>query len=157
MGIPGQQPKYMLKSKFRVRVDGEDYGSFATAGPLLEREITMAEIHSGESNVVESKSATKVKFTPVTLTQGASKTSKMRDWANEVVDKSGVGGGEDPDYKKTVVIEQLGHDGNPTGLSWVHYESAISKYSGGDFDAASGEYRMTSITIDYRYGEEKVE
>lgn len=156
MPIPGQQPKYLLKSKFRVRVEGEDYGSFVTAGPLLEHEMIVAEIHSGESNVVESQSATKVKFTPVVLTQGAAKNSKMADWAEEVVDKSGVGGGEDPDYKKTVEIEQLGHDGNPTGLSWVHYEAFPSKFSDGEFDGASGEYRMTSVTLTFRYGERKV-
>lgn len=145
----------LLKGKFRVLVGGENYGDFVTAGPILESESTVAEIQSGESNVVASQSASKVKFSPVTLTQGAALNSKMAQWRARVVDQSAIGGGEDADYKEIMTIQQLNHGGTPV-KSFKHFEAFPSKFSNGDFDGASGEYRMESVTITFRYGNEEV-
>jgi phage tail-like protein len=151
MPILGTAEDYSPKFAFRVVIDGEDYGSFVTASPLNESEVTPMEINSGTSLVVANQSPGKVKWTPVVLTQGASKNAKMREWYHEVVALGGASGAPAEQVKKLVRIEQLDRDMTTVLETFTHYEAWPSKYSDGDFDAGASEFRIKSVTLTFRY------
>lgn len=140
---------YLPKNRFRIRVDGESYGEFITADPINSSEFGIMEIHTGDQNGVAAQSAGKKKFEPLVLTQGSTKDSKLIDWYDIIGDPDGVNGEVDPNYKKTMELDQLDRDGNPV-LTWVYTEAWPSKLSEGGFDANANEYRINSCTITFK-------
>lgn len=155
MGNIASQPVvYQPSNRFRVSFDGQSYGEFAEAEGFDDFEIGVMSIDTGDSNVVASQSAGKKKYSPLKLTKGAVSADKefLRQWADQIVDASGQNGAVDPAYKKNITLDQLDRAGNPVH-TWTMFESFISKFSGGKFDAKSNEFRMVSVELTYRYNQ----
>ncbi len=146
---------YLPKNRFRLRFDGEVLGEFTTANGINAGEFAKMEIHTGESNVAAAQSPGKKKFDDLVLTKGATLDEKLYAWWLQVGDEAGQNGDIDPQYKRTVELDQLDRDGTPL-ITWTYYEAFPVKFNEGDFDANASEFRMVSVTIAYRYNHRKV-
>lgn len=146
---------YLPKNRFRLRFDGETLAEFTTANGIRRAEFAVLELHTGDQNGVAAQSAGKKKHEPLVLTEGATTTTKLGDWFDEIGNADGVNGAADPKYKKTLELDQLDRDGQPL-ITWVYTEAWPSKFDEGDFDAAANEFRMVSTTITFKRVRRKI-
>ncbi|RTL06451.1 phage tail protein [Candidatus Dependentiae bacterium] len=153
--VQAESIHYLPKNRFRIRVDGESYGEFVTAGPINESEFGVMEINTGEQNGVAAQSAGKKKWSPLVLTQGATRDTKLSDWYDLIGNPDGINGEVDPKYKKTMELDQLDRDGNAV-MTWVYTEAWPSKFSEGDFDGNANEFRIVSVTITFKRSRKKI-
>jgi phage tail-like protein len=152
INIQSEPVHYLPANRFSVAFGGNTVGTFAKVENVDKFTIGVMEIDTGDTNVVASQSAGKKKYTALKLTQGAVAygNNYLRQWADQIVDGSGQNGAVDPAYKQIVTVNQLDRDGSVVD-TWTYYESFISDYDGGTFDAAANEYRKVMVEITFRY------
>jgi phage tail-like protein len=150
--VQAETEHYLPANRFRIRVDGDNYGEFESADNINASEFGVMETHGGGSNIVLAQSAGKKKWEDLVLTRGASLNTKLLEWYELVGDESGENGDVDPQYKKIVELDQLDRDGTAL-ITWVYYEAWPFKFSEGKFDAKTNEFRIESVTIKFRYNQ----
>lgn len=141
---------FRLESQFRVLLDGQtEAGTFTKAGPLMKGKAEKATIDSGTSLTEEAMEPGKIRYEPVTLEQGASENSVLRDWWLQINNQGGVTGTKGPTFKRIVRIEQLDRDMTTVLESYTYKNAWLEEFDDGGFDASSSKFRTRMAKFCY--------
>jgi phage tail-like protein len=131
---------------YRVFVEGRYAGEFIAAGPLNKAKVDLLRMQAGGGIVVETVSPGRAEFESLTLSQGVSSNTLLRDWFAQTVAAGGVAGELPAGCRKTVRIDQIDRQGQQVE-SYTFPDCVIESFDGGKFDAKSGEFRITQVVL----------
>ncbi len=149
MAIQGQARGYDQKWAFAIEIDGLEVAWFETCS-ALEAEVGVVEQHEGGNITVADQTPGKVKFSPVTLTLGATSNQELYTWFQLVADASANSGAPSDAVKKNLAIVQLERDGTEK-KRWDVFFAFPTKFKAGEWDAKAEENVIQEVTLTYRY------
>jgi phage tail-like protein len=149
MAVIGQHRGYHKRFLFAIEIDGLEVGWFTTCSSL-EAELGVVEQHEGGLIGVADQAPGKLKWTPVTLTIGATNNNELYEWWLLVVDAAANAGEPDDAYKKNVAIVQKDRDGSELRRHNLT-KAWPSKFVFGSWDANAEENVMEEITLNFLY------
>lgn len=127
--------------KFRVSMPGLPAGMGFQKVSGLSREIGVVEYDEGGYSHTH-KLTGKEQGGEVTLEKGMFANTDLEDIYKRSLNN--------PDYRTTVIIEQLDKFGK-VARSWTLAEAWVSKWEGSELDATSEDVAIESITIQFEY------
>lgn len=131
----------LQKFKFRVSMPGLPAGMGFQKVSGLTREIGVVEYDEGGYSHTH-KLTGKEQGGEVTLEKGMFANTDLEDIYKRSLNR--------PDYRTTVIIEQLDKFGK-VARSWTLAEAWVSKWEGSELDATSEDVAIESITIQFEY------
>lgn len=144
MAVKGSARDFYKKYKFVIEIDGFKYAGFQKCSKL-EAEITKAE-HSEGGAIAPTKTASRMKFSDITLTRGATDDLDMFNWFKQAADASADSGGNPAKYKRNFDIVQQDRDGT-TKRRWRCKGSWCCKFSPGEWDNDSDDNQIEEATL----------
>jgi len=148
MPAKGRPKNPVLKHKFVGRVSDNDIAWFSKISGFAD-ESEIAEAHEGGNPNFAWQSPGKTKYSPLEVMSAGSENRELYEWRQEVKRSAGLDGIAGDDAKKTFTIDVYGLGKKKIGR-WVFEEAWISKYTPGEFDAASSGFVEEQATIHYR-------
>lgn len=127
--------------RFRVSMPGLPAGMGFQKVSGLSREIGVVEYDEGGYSHTH-KLTGKEQGGEVTLEKGMFANTDLEDIYKRSLNS--------PDYRTTVIIEQLDKFGK-VARSWTLAEAWVSKWEGSELDATSEDVAIESITIQFEY------
>lgn len=127
--------------RFRVSMPGLPAGMGFQKVSGLTREIGVVEYDEGGYSHTH-KLTGKEQGGEVTLEKGMFANTDLEDIYKRSLNR--------PDYRTTVIIEQLDKFGK-VARSWTLAEAWVSKWEGSELDATSEDVAIESITIQFEY------
>lgn len=127
--------------KFRVSMPGLPAGMGFQKVSGLSREIGVVEYDEGGYSHTH-KLTGKEQGGEVTLEKGMFANTDLEDIYKRSLNR--------PDYRTTVIIEQLDKFGK-VARSWTLAEAWVSRWEGSELDATSEDVAIESITIQFEY------
>ncbi len=127
--------------KFRVSMPGLPAGMGFQKVSGLSREIGVVEYDEGGYSHTH-KLTGKEQGGEVTLEKGMFANADLEEIYKRSLNR--------PDYRTTVIIEQLDKFGK-VARSWTLAEAWVSKWEGSELDATSEDVAIESITIQFEY------
>ena len=127
--------------RFRVSIPGLPAGMGFQKVSGLTREIGVVEYDEGGYSHTH-KLTGKEQGGEVTLEKGMFANTDLEDIYKRSLNN--------PDYRTTVIIEQLDKFGK-VARSWTLAEAWVSKWEGSELDATSEDVAIESITIQFEY------
>lgn len=127
--------------KFRVSMPGLPAGMGFQKVSGLTREIGVVEYDEGGYSYTH-KLTGKEQGGEVTLEKGMFANTDLEEIYKRSLNS--------PDYRTTVIIEQLDKFGK-VARSWTLAEAWVSKWEGSELDATSEDVAIESITIQFEY------
>jgi phage tail-like protein len=127
--------------KFRVSMPGLPAGMGFQKVSGLSREIGVVEYDEGGYSHTH-KLTGKEQGGEVTLEKGMFANTDLEEIYKRSLNR--------PDYRTTVIIEQLNKFGK-VARSWTLAEAWVSKWEGSELDATSEDVAIESITIQFEY------
>lgn len=127
--------------KFRVSMPGLPAGMGFQKVSGLTREIGVVEYDEGGYSHTH-KLTGKEQGGEVTLEKGMFANTDLEEIYKRSLNR--------PDYRTTVIIEQLDKFGK-VARSWTLAEAWVSKWEGSELDATSEDVAIESITIQFEY------
>lgn len=127
--------------RFRVSMPGLPAGMGFQKVSGLSREIGVVEYDEGGYSHTH-KLAGKEQGGEVTLEKGMFANTDLEEIYKRSLNS--------PDYRTTVIIEQLDKFGK-VARSWTLAEAWVSKWEGSELDATSEDVAIESITIQFEY------
>ena len=146
MAVKGEARDFYKKFKFVVEIDGFAYAGFQKCSKL-EAIIAVAEQSEGGS-IIPNKSASRVKFTDITLDRGATDDLDMFNWFKTVVDAAANSGGAPASYKRNLDIVQQARDGT-TKRRWRLTGAFPTMFSPGEWDNDSDDNAIESAKLTF--------
>lgn len=151
MTVIGDARGYHKKFLFAIEIDGLEVAWFTTCSSL-EAEVGVVEQHEGGLIGVADTSPGKLKWTPVTLTIGATDNNELYNWWLQVVDAGANSGEPDDRYKRNLAIVQKDRDQSERRRHNIT-KAWPSKFVFGSWDANAEENVMEEITLVFQYAE----
>lgn len=145
MGINGTPRKRFHKWKFVVEIEGVSFAGFQSVSGL-EVEIATVSISEGGS-MIPNKSPGRATFAKITLSRGATSDRDLYDWYLEVARIAANVGQPDPVYVRDFDIVQQDRNGEEL-QRWRVFGAWPSKFSAGDWDNESDEFRIESVELE---------
>jgi phage tail-like protein len=127
--------------KFRVSMPGLPAGMGFQKVSGLSREIGVVEYDEGGYSHTHKLTGKE---------QGGEVTLEKGMFANTDLEEIYKRSLNNPDYRTTVIIEQLDKFGK-VARSWTLAEAWVSKWEGSELDATSEDVAIESITIQFEY------
>ena len=148
MPITARERRRHPRSRFNVEVEGFGSGSFMTISGLQVNIETISHREGGK--LIPDNTAGNVSFEPITLSQGTvTDDLDMYEWVQDVYRAGADTGLDDPDYKRTVDIVQLGRSGNEE-RRWRLRGAFPSTFIAGEWDADANENTVQSMTLTFQ-------
>lgn len=153
MGVVGKPRSYDKRFLFTIEIDQLTVAWFESAS-AIEAEVGVVEQHEGGKINVANQAPGKVKWSPVTLSIGATDNDELYQWWLLVVDSAANAGQPDDSYKKGVAIVQRDRDGSER-KRWNLREAWPSKAKFGEWDAKAEENVVEEYTLTFKYAEKQ--
>ena len=134
--------------KFVVRIEGVAVAAFQKASELSV-EAAKVEYFEGGS-LIPDKSPGRLTFSDVTLERGVTNDRDLYDWFLEVATAASDTGLNEPDYRRTMDIEQLDRLGNVI-RTWRLFNAWPQKFMAGEWDKEADENVIESVVLTYDY------
>jgi phage tail-like protein len=146
--VQGHPRRYDKKFLFAIEIAGLQVSWFFKIS-ALENESTVIEQYEGGNHNVADQSPGRVKFTPVTLSVGATDNIELYNWRQQVIDTTADSGQPDAEYKRNVAVLVLDRNGKEK-RRYNLFEAWPSKYFAGEFDAGAEENVIEEMTLTYK-------
>jgi phage tail-like protein len=146
--IAGHPRRYDKKFLFAIEIAGLQVSWFHKISSLENESTVIEQFEAGNNNVAD-QSPGRVKFSPVTLSIGATDNKELYNWRQQVVDASADTGEPDAEYKRNVAVLVLDRNGKEK-RRYNLFEAWPSKYVAGEFDAGAEENVVEECTLTYK-------
>jgi phage tail-like protein len=146
--IQGQPRRYDKKFLFAIEIAGMQVSWFHKISPLENESAVIEQFEAGNHNVAD-QSPGRVKFTPISLSIGATDNKELYLWRQQVIDATADSGQPDAEYKRNVAILVLDRNGKEK-RRYNLFEAFPTKYVAGEFDAGAEENIIEEITLTYK-------
>jgi phage tail-like protein len=150
MAIVGNARSFHKKFNYVVEIAGVAHAGFSKVSELSV-ETAESQYHEG-GRVIPHKSPGRVTFADITLERGATVDRDLYKWFQDVVNVASGIGLPDAIYKRNFDIVQKDRDG-ATIQRWTVYSAWPKKFVAGDWDAASDDPLIESVTLAIDYWE----
>jgi phage tail-like protein len=112
----------------------------------LSQETEVVEYREGIDGASVRKLPGLTTFEDLVLEKGKSTNEDFQIWQNQVFEVRERGGLPDPAYRRNVIIQLLNRNNVPV-KEWVAFRAWATKLEHGDFDAASSDVLLETLTI----------
>jgi len=136
--------------RFRVEWLGIQRAGFKAVGGLV-KETAVVPYREGDEIPTPSKSAGLTEYPTATFARGliADDGNELWDWSTLVEDHGLVASVPEPEYKKDVSVVLL-DKGNDEKRRWNLDQAWVCRYEISDFDSATSEVLLTTMTLCYQ-------
>lgn len=146
--IQGHPRRYDKKFMFAIEIAGLQVSWFHKISGLENESAVIEQFEAGNHNVAD-QSPGRVKFTPITLSIGATDNKELYNWRQQVIDASSDTGEVDANYKRNVAVVVLDRNGKEK-RRYNLFEAWPSRYFAGEFDASAEENVVEECTLTYK-------
>jgi len=144
MGTGKPRNRYQ-EMKFLVEIDGVESAKFTDCGEIKGTKDFSEYFEGG--TITPEEIPMHVKFADITLSKGASENKDMWNLFKASANSSSNKGSTET---FTATIVQLGYD-DEREEEFILKECQVADWSSGKWDNKSGEVRMESLTLKFRY------
>jgi phage tail-like protein len=133
--------------KFRVKWDGRHVAGVSKVS-ALRRTTEVVEAREGGDPATTRRLPGRTKYEAITLERGVSHDTEFEQWANEVANGSGSGGGTAQGFRKDIVIE-LYNEAGELELAYKVFRCWVSEYQAlPDLDANANAVVIEHIKLE---------